>query len=69
MSQDPLEWQRQADYDMDTADYMYSGGRCIHAVFMCHLAIEKALKEIYQKQLEGVGCIPHLYKQNLTEYI
>jgi HEPN domain-containing protein len=41
------EWLRQADYDMDTAEYMYLGRRYIYAVFMCHLAIEKALKGLY----------------------
>jgi HEPN domain-containing protein len=41
------EWLRQADYDIDTAEYMYQGGRYLHAVFMCHLAVEKALKGLY----------------------
>lgn len=44
------EWLRQAEYDMGTADAMVEKGRYIHAVFMCHLAIEKALKGlIYQE--------------------
>jgi len=50
MGKDPQEWLKQADYDMDTAEYMYSCGRNIYAVFMCHLSIEKALKGIYQKK-------------------
>lgn len=41
------EWLKQADYDMDTAVYMHEGGRHIYAVFMCHLAIEKALKGLF----------------------
>lgn len=41
------EWLRQADYDIDTAEYMHQGGRYLHAVFMCHLAVEKALKGLY----------------------
>ena len=47
------EWLRQSDYDMDTAEYMHSGGRYIYAVFMCHLSIEKALKGLFyeKKQL------------------
>ena len=44
------EWLRQSDYDMDTADYMHQGGRYIYAVFMCHLAIEKALKGLYYEK-------------------
>lgn len=47
----PQEWLRQADYDMDTAEFMFNGGRYIYAVFMCHLSIEKALKGIYQEKL------------------
>jgi HEPN domain-containing protein len=45
------EWLRQSDYDMDTADYMYHGGRYFYAVFMCHLAIEKSLKGLYYERL------------------
>jgi len=41
------EWLRQADYDIDTAEYMLKGGRNFYAVFMCHLSIEKALKGLY----------------------
>ena len=51
MAQPPEEWLRQADYDMDTADYMFDGGRYFYAVFMCHLSIEKALKGFYRKKL------------------
>ena len=47
-----LEWLKQADYDMDTADFMCNGGRYFYAVFMCHLAIEKALKGLYQQNLQ-----------------
>ena len=41
------EWLKQSDYDIDTAVYMHEGGRHIYAVFMCHLAIEKALKRLF----------------------
>jgi len=51
MAQQPEEWLRQADYDMDTADYMFGGARYFYAVFMCHLSIEKALKGLYRKKL------------------
>lgn len=44
------EWLRQSAYDMETAVYMYDGGRHIYAVFMCHLAIEKALKGLYYEK-------------------
>lgn len=42
-----IEWLRQSDYDMETADYMIQGGRYFYAVFMCHMSIEKALKGLY----------------------
>ena len=38
---------------MDTADYMFQGGRYMYAVFMCHLAIEKALKGFYYEKQGG----------------
>ena len=44
------EWFKQSDYDMDTAIYMHKGGRHIYAVFMCHLAVEKALKGVYYEK-------------------
>lgn len=33
------EWQRQADYDIETAQAMLDSGRYIYTVFMCHLSI------------------------------
>lgn len=41
------EWLRQSEYDMDTAEYMCQGGRYLYVVFLCHLAVEKALKGLY----------------------
>ncbi len=32
----PQEWFLQADYDLDTAQYMFDGGRCFYCIFMCH---------------------------------
>ncbi len=46
------EWLKQADYDIDTAEYMFSGGKFFYAVFMCHLSVEKALKGLYQQRLK-----------------
>lgn len=53
MFQDPKQWLRQAEYDYETAVFMFSGGRYIYTVFMAHLAIEKALKGLYQKELSA----------------
>jgi len=52
MAIDYGEWLKQAEYDMETADLMFSGSRFFYAVFMCHLALEKALKGLYKKQFQ-----------------
>ena len=54
MSEKHEEWLKQAAYDMDTADAMFSSGRYFYAVFMCHLSIEKSLKGLYSKELTEV---------------
>jgi HEPN domain-containing protein len=46
------EWLKQADYDIDTAEFMFAGGKCFYAVFMCHLCLEKAIKGLYQQRLK-----------------
>ena len=63
-----LEWLKQADYDMDTAEFMCRGGRYFYAVFMCHLAIEKALKGLYQQNLQETPPKTHnlIYLLNKT---
>lgn len=48
------EWIKQADYDMDTAEVMFAGKKYFYAVFMSHLAVEKALKGLYAKKLKKV---------------
>jgi HEPN domain-containing protein len=50
MEKRTIEWLKQSDYDLDTAEYMHQGGRHMYAVFMCHLAIEKALKGLYYER-------------------
>jgi HEPN domain-containing protein len=37
-------WLDSAQYDLETAENMFTAGRYIYTVFMCHLAIEKVLK-------------------------
>ena len=54
MDKKAKEWLKQADYDIETADFMYGGKRYFYAVFMCHLSIEKALKGLYQSKLQEV---------------
>ncbi len=45
-----LEWLSQSEYDLGTAQAMLDSGRYIYAVFMCHLAVEKALKALVVKR-------------------
>ncbi|GBF32182.1 hypothetical protein DCCM_0373 [Desulfocucumis palustris] len=40
------EWLDQSIYDLKTAESLYQAGRYIYAIFMCHLAVEKALKAL-----------------------
>ncbi len=47
---DITEWLKQSEFDLDTASYMYEGGRYFYAVFMCHLSMEKMLKALYLKK-------------------
>ena len=48
------EWLKQADYDIDTANFMFNGKRFFYTVFMCHLSIEKAIKGLYQENLKEI---------------
>lgn len=50
----PEEWILQAEYDIGSAEVMLIGGRYIYAIFMAHLALEKALKGIYTLVLKKV---------------
>ena len=44
------EWFTQSEYDLGSAGAMFDSGRYIYAVFMCHLAVEKALKGLVIQQ-------------------
>ena len=33
-------WKELADYDIETAEVMYNGGRWLYVGFMCHLVID-----------------------------
>lgn len=52
MERNNKEWFKQADYDMKTAGILFDNKRYIYAIFMCHLAIEKTLKGLYQERLK-----------------
>jgi len=47
-----IEWMKQAQYDFDTAQAMFDSGRYIYAVFMSHMAMEKAIKGVFAYKLK-----------------
>lgn len=67
MKDNAAEWMRQAEYDLDTAKYMISGGRYSYAVFMCHMCLEKALKALYQEKKDEIPPRTHNLIMFLTK--
>ena len=47
MKKTTANWLAGADYDVQTAEAMLKSKRYLYVVFMCHLAIEKALKALF----------------------
>jgi HEPN domain-containing protein len=41
------QWIIQANDDIEVAEILYKSKKFLHAIFICHLAVEKALKAIY----------------------
>lgn len=52
MEKKSREWFRQADYDIKSAQVMFENKRYIYAIFMSHLALEKALKGLYAEKFD-----------------
>jgi len=50
MRQEVKEWWRQAEEDLDSAEYNFKGGKYYLAVFLCQQATEKALKAYFIKK-------------------
>jgi len=65
------EWFKQADYDIETANLMFNGGRYFYAVFMSQLAIEKAIKGVYHERLNSIPPKTHnlIYLLNKVEIV
>ncbi|MFH0801634.1 MAG: HEPN domain-containing protein [bacterium] len=49
MDKEVVNWLSSARYDLETAEFMFSSGRFIYTIFMCHLALEKILKARIQQ--------------------
>ncbi len=46
MRKETKNFRDSAIYDLQTAEFMFTSGRYIYVIFMCHLSIEKMLKAI-----------------------
>ena len=46
MKKETKNWLDMVEYDLTTAKQMFKTSRYVYVIFMCHLAIEKALKAI-----------------------
>lgn len=46
------EWLAQANYDIGTAEAMFDSHRNIYCIFICHLAIVKALKSLWSEKFQ-----------------
>lgn len=52
-------WRELSDYDMDTADAMYTTGRWLYVGFMCHQALEKIFKAYWCNRKEDPTPVSH----------
>jgi len=52
MRKDTANFIQSAEYDLETAKYMFNSERYIYVVFMCHLCIEKISKAICAEVLK-----------------
>ena len=56
-------WLDIADYDLETAEAMYSTGRWLYVAFMCHQTIEKTLKAYWCGTLPEDPPYTHSHKR------
>lgn len=52
MRKDTRNFIQSAEYDFETAKYMFDSGRYIYVIFMCHLCIEKICKAIVAETIK-----------------
>jgi HEPN domain-containing protein len=46
MRKDTKNFIKSAEYDLETAEFMFNTRRYIYVIFMCHLSLEKLLKAL-----------------------
>lgn len=68
MKREAIEWFKQAQYDLETAQDLRKSRRYVYAVFMCHLSVEKALKGLLVARLGEMPPRTHnlVYLANLS---
>ena len=49
MKREAENWLATAQYDLETAEFMYTSGRYIYTVFMSHMALEKITKAVIEE--------------------
>ncbi|GBE01246.1 HEPN domain protein [bacterium BMS3Abin08] len=59
MRKDTENFLFSSEYDFITAKYMFETGRYVYVIFMCHMAIEKALKAIVSELTDRVSPKTH----------
>ena len=59
-------WLDIADYDLDTAETLYRGGRWMYVAFMCHQVVEKTLKSYWCGTCEDDPPYTHNHKRLAT---
>jgi HEPN domain-containing protein len=62
-------WIKSSNYDIKTAEHMFATGRYVYVLFMCHLAVEKLLKALYEATHEKVPPKTHnlIYLSNAVK--
>lgn len=59
-------WLDLADYDLETAETLYKGGRWLYVAFMCHQVIEKTLKAYWSGTRNDLPPYTHNLKRLAT---
>lgn len=59
-------WLDLADYDLETAETLYKGGRWLYVAFMCHQVIEKTLKAFWSAVRDDSPPYIHNHKRLAT---
>jgi HEPN domain-containing protein len=54
ISKSIANWIESSNYDIKTAEHMFETKRYVYVLFMCHLAVEKLLKALYEAAREKV---------------